>query len=102
MLIVIAALGVLLIAGGFIYWYKMHPRDAATGLDRSDASGAISIWINRRRSLRRYPVLDLAGAARLFPDYLHYPGGYAATGMSWEEGIEITPDSRRSPLATCA
>jgi len=26
---------------------------------------------------------------RLFPEYLTYPGGYAAVGMSWEEGTEM-------------
>src|SRR5260370_13701882 len=26
---------------------------------------------------------------RIFPEYLPYPGGYAALGMTWEEGREM-------------
>lgn len=87
--ILVIVLAVLLIAVSVAYWYKTHheaqqPAWIATtprteflyGSTGAERSAGIPYWI-------------WLALPRLFPEYLHYPGGYAATGMSWEEGIEM-------------
>jgi mono/diheme cytochrome c family protein len=82
-------IALLVAAAGFVSWWKFYrdvpqpswmtasARDrflyASTGAERS---AGIPYWI--------WLVLP-----RIFPEYLPYPGGYAALGMTWEEGREM-------------
>ena len=81
--------GALIIAAGLTYWYKFHrnvPQPAwitATARDNflygsagAERDAGIPYWI--------WLVLP-----RIFPEYLPYPGGYVALGMTWEEGKEM-------------
>ena len=85
----IAVLVVLLIVIGWTYWYKMHhdvaqpswiaatpQTDFLYGSTGGERTAGIPYWI-------------WLALPRMFPEYLHYPGGYAAVGMSWEEGVEM-------------
>ncbi|HZF08492.1 MAG TPA: hypothetical protein VFE33_06855 [Thermoanaerobaculia bacterium] len=89
LLIALAVLGVLVLVVGITAWYKIF-RDVpqpewitkdqrnyflygSIGAEKWD--GGIPYWI--------WLVLP-----RMFPEYLPGPGGYAAFGLSWEEGKE--------------
>jgi mono/diheme cytochrome c family protein len=76
-------------AGAFGYWYTFR-RDVAQpvwitasardhflyGTVGAESSAGIPYWI-------------WLALPRMFPEYLPYPGGYAAVGMTWEEGREM-------------
>jgi mono/diheme cytochrome c family protein len=89
MRVILVLLVVCAIATGLLYWYKFSrdvPQPAwITATDRDTflygSTGAervagIPYWI--------WLVLP-----RIFPEYLPYPGGYVALGMTWEEGKEM-------------
>jgi mono/diheme cytochrome c family protein len=86
-----AVIAVVLIAAGtlFGYWFKLH-RDVAQpawitasardhflyGSVGAEKSDGIPYWV--------WLVLP-----RIFAEYLPYPGGYVAVGMTWEQGREM-------------
>ena len=99
---VVVVLLVLLVIVAITYWYKFR-RDVAqpawitatardnflygsTGAER-DAGIPYWIWL----------VLP-----RIFPEYMHYPGGYVALGMTWEEGKEMPAGFSKRRSATSA
>lgn len=86
---ILIALVILLIAGSFLFWFSLKrvvPQPAwisATPVHRyfygsvgAEETDGIPYWT--------WLVLP-----RMFPEYMPGPGGYAALGLSWEEGREM-------------
>jgi mono/diheme cytochrome c family protein len=84
-----AVLVLITVVAGVTAWYKLYrdvpqplwitadPRDHFLyGSVGAESTAGVPYWI--------WLVLP-----RMFPEYLHYPGGYAALGLSWEEGREM-------------
>jgi hypothetical protein len=87
--VTLVLLCLLAIGSGVMYWHKFNrdvPQPAwitATARDNflygstgAEHDAGIPYWI--------WLVLP-----RIFPEYLPYPGGYAALGMTWEESKEM-------------
>jgi len=86
---VAVAILILLAVAGVTVWYKIYrevpqPNWIATDERANFLYG--SVGAERTAGLPYWIWLALP---RLFPEYLPGPGGYAALGMSWEEGKEM-------------
>ncbi len=79
----------LILVGGVTAWYNLYHEVAQPSWITSDPRNAYlygSAGAERDAGIPYWIWLVLP---RLFPEYLHYPGGYAALGMSWEESREM-------------
>jgi mono/diheme cytochrome c family protein len=85
----IVVLLVLLVIAGLTYWYKFRrdvPQPAWITATARDNFLYGSAGAERDAGIPYWIWLALP---RIFPEYLPYPGGYAALGMTWEEGKEM-------------
>lgn len=79
----------LIIAAGLMYWYKFYrdvPQPAWITASARDNFLYGSTGAERAAGIPYWIWLVLP---RIFPEYLPYAGGYAAVGMTWEEGKEM-------------
>jgi mono/diheme cytochrome c family protein len=83
------ALVLLAIATGFTAWYKIRRDVAQPQWITSDARNDYLYGSVGAESTAGIPYWIWLALPRLFPDYLHYPGGYVALGLSWEESREM-------------
>jgi hypothetical protein len=88
---ILIAVAVLLgLAGvGATIWYKMYrlvPQPAWITADQRDNYFYGSLDAAQTAGLPYWIWLELP---RMFPEYMPGPGGYAALGLSWEEGKEM-------------
>ncbi len=88
-LVAVVLLALLVIAGGAAYWYKFVrdvPQPAWIAGSARDTFLYGSAGAEREAGIPYWIWLVLP---RIFPEYLPYPGGYVALGMTWEEGREM-------------
>jgi hypothetical protein len=79
----------LVVAGGVTAWYKLYrdvPQPAWIAASARDSFLYGSTGAEQDAGVPYWIWLVLP---RIFPEYLPYPGGYAALGMTWEEGREM-------------
>lgn len=79
----------LIVIGVFAAWYKIYREVDQPAWITSDPKYSYlygSVGAERAAGIPYWIWLALP---RIFPEYLHYPGGYAALGMSWEESREM-------------
>jgi len=87
--IAIVLLIVTAAAVGITTWYKLYrdvPQPSWIASDRQDAF--LNGWIASNGN-SGIPYWIWLALPRMFPEYMHYPGGYAAFGISWEQGKEM-------------
>ena len=87
--ITVVVLVLLIIAAGLAYWYKFDrdvPQPAWITASARDNFLYGSAGAERDAGIPYWIWLALP---RIFPEYLPYPGGYVAVGMTWEEGKEM-------------
>ena len=88
-LIAVALLVGLAVVVGITIWYKMYrvvPQPAWIRADQRDNYFYGSVGTERTAGVPYWIWLALP---RMFPEYMPGPGGYAALGLSWEEGTEM-------------
>ena len=76
-------------AVGITGWYKFYrdvPQPSWITSDRQDTF--LNGWIASNGN-SGIPYWIWLALPRMFPEYIHYPGGYAALGISWEQGKEM-------------
>jgi hypothetical protein len=86
---VLAVLVVLAALAGITTWYKFYrvvPQPAWIRADQRDAFLYGSVDPDQVSGVPYWIWLALP---RMFPEYMPAPGGYAALGLSWEEGREM-------------
>ncbi len=89
LLITIAVLAGLAIVAGITIWWKMHrvvPQPAWIAAGQRDNYFYGSVGDGEVPGIPYWIWLSLP---RMFPEYMPGPGGYAALGLSWEEGREM-------------
>ena len=99
-LITIAVLGVLAIVAGITIWWKMYrvvPQPPWIAADQRDNYFYGSVGGGTTSGIPYWIWLALP---RMFPEYLPGPGGYAALGLSWEEGHEMPVGFAKRESAT--
>ena len=87
--ITVALFILIVLAAGITAWYKLYrdvPQPSWITSDRSDTF--LNGWI-ASGSNSGIPYWIWLALPRMFPEYIHYPGGYAAFGVSWEQGKEM-------------
>src|SRR4051794_40031765 len=87
--VVVAVLVLMVISAGLVYWYKFTrdvPQPAWIAASARDNFLYGSTGAERDAGIPYWIWLALP---RIFPEYLPYPGGYVALGMTWEEGKEM-------------
>src|SRR5216683_6237055 len=80
---------VLLAITAITYWYKFRsdvPQPAWIAATARDSFLYGSTGAERHAGIPYWIWLVLP---RIFPEYVPYPGGYVALGMTWEEGKEM-------------
>jgi hypothetical protein len=86
---VMAVLAVLAVLAGIAIWYKFYrivPQPAWIRADPRDTFFYGSVGADQVSGVPYWIWLALP---RMFPEYMAAPGGYAALGLSWEEGREM-------------
>ena len=86
---VVAVLLVLAVLAGITIWYKfcrVVPQPGWIGADQRDTFLYGSVDADQVSGVPYWIWLALP---RMFPEYMPAPGGYAALGLSWEEGREM-------------
>ena len=74
---------------GVVYWYRTrHEEPQPAWIAATPRTEFLYGSIGAERSAG-VPYWIWLALPRLFPEYLKYPGGYAALGLSWEEGVEM-------------
>jgi len=89
LLIAIAVLAGLAIVAGITVWWKMYrivPQPEWITADQRDNYFYGSVGAGEASGIPYWIWLALP---RMFPEYMPGPGGYAALGLSWEEGREM-------------
>lgn len=79
----------LVVAAGVAIWCKMYrvmPQPAWIAADQRDTYFYGSVGAGQTPGIPYWVWLSLP---RMFPEYMPGPGGYAALGLSWEEGREM-------------
>lgn len=87
--IAIAVLAGLAIATGTTIWWKLFrvtPQPEWITADQRDNYFYGSVGAGQTLGIPYWIWLSLP---RMFPEYMPAPGGYAALGLSWEEGREM-------------
>ena len=86
--IVIAVVGLAIAAGLTVWWklYRIVPQPAWITADQRDNYFYGSVGAGEASGIPYWIWLALP---RMFPEYMPGPGGYAAFGLSWEEGREM-------------
>ena len=88
-LIALAVLAVLAVVAGVTIWWKLYrvvPQPAWISADQRDHYFYGSVGAGKTTGIPYWIWLSLP---RMFPEYMPAPGGYAALGLSWEEGREM-------------
>lgn len=88
-LIALAVLAVLALVVGVTIWWKLYrvvPQPAWISTDQRDNYFYGSVGAGKTPGIPYWIWLSLP---RMFPEYMPAPGGYAALGLSWEEGHEM-------------
>ena len=86
---IFVVLVILLVVIAITYWYKFRrgvPQPAWITATARDHFLYGSAGAERQAGIPYWIWLVLP---RIFPEYLPYPGGYAALGMTWEESKEM-------------
>lgn len=86
---VMVVLVVLAVSAGITIWYKFYrvvPQPAWISADQHYTFLYGSVDADRVSGVPYWIWLALP---RMFPEYMPAPGGYAALGLSWEEGREM-------------
>ena len=87
--IFIAVALLVLIYAGIMLWcklYRVSPQPAWITADQRDNYFYGSVGADHTPGIPYWLWLAMP---RMFPEYMPGPGGYAALGMSWEEGREM-------------
>jgi len=86
-------LAILLVLVGWFVWYSFFrtlPQEAWVNKDLRNHFLYGSIG---QEGIEGLPYWIYVVLPKVFPEYLPYPGGYAALGMSWEPGPATGPDT---------
>jgi hypothetical protein len=89
LLTTVAVLVVLAIVTGITLWctiYRVVPQAAWITADQRDTFLYGSVGA---QDVNGIPYWIWLAMPRMFPEYMPGPGGYAALGLSWEEGTEM-------------
>ncbi len=84
--VVILGLAIVAALGIWCRLYRVVPQPAWIHADQRDAYFYGSVSADQTAGIPYWVWLSLP---RMFPEYLPAPGGYAALGLSWEEGREM-------------
>jgi len=87
--ILIVVLVVLVVVIGITVWWKLYrvvPQPSWITADQRDIFLYGSVDAQQVAGIPYWIWLSMP---RMFPEYMPKPGGYAALGLSWEEGIEM-------------
>jgi hypothetical protein len=87
-LLIVVLLVLAVVIGVTIWWklYRVVPQPAWITADQRDTFLYGSVGAQQVAGIPYWIWLSMP---RMFPEYMPKPGGYAALGLSWEEGIEM-------------
>jgi len=84
-----AIVGVLLIAGGYMAWYKFFREEPQPDWVMQDADTRFKYGSIGAENDAGIPYWIFYVLPRMFPEKLPGPGGYASLGVPWEQGQEL-------------
>src|SRR6476619_7637617 len=79
----------LLIAGGYLAWYKFFREEPQPAWVTQDADTRFKYGSIGAENDAGIPYWIFYVLPRMFPEKLPGPGGYASLGVPWEEGQEL-------------
>ena len=85
----IVLLVLLSMAAVFVYWHKLFREVAQPSWIAASARDNFLYGSTGAEREAGIPYWIWLVLPRIFPEYLPYPGGYVAVGMTWEEGREM-------------
>ncbi len=87
--LIAAVVVVLTVVIGFTAWYKLYRVVAQPAWITNDQRDTYFYGSVEAENAVGLPYWIWLAMPRMFPEYMPGPGGYAALGMSWEEGKEM-------------